>query len=61
MRVRPVDALALATVVALLVVGHYLVPHWSTRYGAYLVAFSIWMAWFVERVAGVLRRPGSGP
>lgn len=34
-----------------LVVGHVFVPHWSTRYGSYLVVFSVWMAWFV--VTGV--------
>lgn len=55
-RVRPLDVLALASVVALLAAGHFLVPHWATTYGAYLLAFSIWMAWFVERGAGVLRR-----
>lgn len=57
-RVRPVDVLALASVALLLAVGHYLVPHWATTYGAYLLAFAIWMAWFVERGAGVLKRPG---
>lgn len=30
---------------------HVLVPHWSTRYGSYLVAFTVWMIWFV--LAGV--------
>ncbi len=44
-------ALAALGVGALLVVTHVVVPHWSTRYGAYLIAFTVWMAWFV--LAGV--------
>ena len=28
-------------------IGFIVAPHWSTRYGAGLVAFSIWMVWFV--------------
>ncbi|PSQ15528.1 hypothetical protein BRD00_13765 [Halobacteriales archaeon QS_8_69_26] len=43
-----------ALVVAILVVSHVVVPHWSTRYAAYLIVFCIWMWWFVERVAGLL-------
>jgi len=41
-------------VVAILFVSHVVVPHWSTRYAAYLIVFSIWMAWFVQTVAGLL-------
>lgn len=55
-RVRPVDVLAVAAVAALLVGAHHVVPAPSTRYGAYLLAFAVWMAWFVERVAGLLRQ-----
>jgi hypothetical protein len=43
-----VTALAL---VALLAAAHFVVPHWSTRYAAYLIAFTVWMAWFI--LAGV--------
>ena len=28
-------------------VAYVLLPHWSTQYGAWLVVFAIWMAWFV--------------
>jgi hypothetical protein len=44
--VRGTALIALA-VVALLVVTHVVVPHWSTRYAAYLIAFTVWMAWFI--------------
>lgn len=54
-RIRARDVLALASV-ALLVAFAYLVPHWATRYGAALLAFSIWMAWFVETTAALLRQ-----
>ena len=37
----------LAVVTVLLVVAYVLVPHWSTRYGAWLVVFTIYMVWFV--------------
>lgn len=37
--------------VLLLVLTHFVVPHWSTRYGSYLLVFTIWMLWFV--LAGV--------
>jgi hypothetical protein len=50
------DVLAAVSVAGVLLLAHYVVPHWATLYGAYLVAFSIWMAWFVERTAGLLRR-----
>jgi hypothetical protein len=33
----------------------------SGRYGAYLAAFAIWMAWFVQTVAGLLRDPDEPP
>ena len=38
---------ALGVVTALLVVAYFVVPHWSTRYGAWLVVFTIYMVWFV--------------
>jgi len=38
---------ALAGVTALLVVAYVLVPHPIVQYGAWLVAFTVWMAWFV--------------
>ncbi len=38
-------------------VAHFVVPHWSTRYGSYLVAFSVWMVWFVLVVVDVLGNP----
>jgi hypothetical protein len=37
--------------------AHYVVPHWSTLYGSYLVAFSVWMVWFVLVVVDVLGNP----
>lgn len=40
-------AVALAAAAALLVVAYVLLPHWSTRYGAWLAIFAIWMWWFV--------------
>jgi hypothetical protein len=44
-------ALTGLAVLGLLVVTHLVVPHWSTRYAAYLIAFTVWMAWFI--LAGV--------
>ncbi|MEF8827951.1 MAG: hypothetical protein V5A49_02885 [Haloarcula sp.] len=41
------DAAAAASVAALLVVAYVLVPDPTVRYGAWLVVFCIWMAWFV--------------
>ena len=41
----------LAVVTGLLLLSHVVVPHWSTRYGAYLLVFSIWMGWFVWTLA----------
>ncbi|WP_137287124.1 hypothetical protein [Halorussus salinisoli] len=38
---------ALAVVVALLGGAYFLVPHPLVQYGAWLVAFAVWMAWFV--------------
>lgn len=40
--------------VAVLAFTHLVVPHWSTRYASYLLVFSVWMAWFVHTVAGLL-------
>lgn len=47
-------AVSVAVVVGALLVGHVLVPHWSTRYASYLVAFSVWMWWFVATGVRVL-------
>lgn len=44
-------ALIAVAVLLMLVLTHLFLPHWSTRYGAYLVAFTVWMLWFV--LAGV--------
>ncbi|PSQ39511.1 hypothetical protein BRD13_02720 [Halobacteriales archaeon SW_5_70_135] len=40
-----------------LVLAHTVVPYWSTRYGSYLVAFSVRTAWFVPVIAGLLDGP----
>ena len=40
-------ALTGLAVLGLLVVTHVVVPHWSTRYGAGLAVFTVWMTWFV--------------
>lgn len=51
------------TVVALVaglgpvLVAHTIIPHWSTQYGSYLVAFSVWMVWFVLVVVDLLGNP----
>jgi hypothetical protein len=44
----------LLAVVAVLAVG-YLLDHWAASYGSYLVAFSIWMIWFVLVLVEVLQ------
>jgi hypothetical protein len=46
---------ALAAVVGVLAFGHFVAPHWATRYGSYLVAFSVWMIWFVLVLVEVLQ------
>jgi hypothetical protein len=38
---------ALAVVVAVLGVAYFVAPHPLVKYAAWLLAFSIWMAWFV--------------
>ena len=38
---------ALVAVVAILATAYLLVPHPLVKYGAWLVVFSVWMAWFV--------------
>lgn len=38
---------ALLGLTMLLLIGFVVYPHWSTQYGAALIAFSIWMVWFV--------------
>ena len=38
---------ALVGVGLVVAIGFIVAPHWSTRYGAGLIAFSIWMVWFV--------------
>ena len=40
-------ALAVFGVLGLLAVTHSVVDHWSARYAAYLITFTVWMAWFV--------------
>jgi len=42
------DALALGSVLGLLVVAYLLVPQPAVQYGVWLVIFSIWMLWFVS-------------
>lgn len=44
-------ALTALAVVALLLLTHVVVSYWWTRYAAYLIAFTVWMAWFI--LAGV--------
>lgn len=50
-----------AVAVLLLAVTHLVVPHWSTRYAAYLVVFSLWMAWFVQRVVELIDDEDDSP
>ena len=38
---------ALAVVTALLGFAYFVVPHPLVKYGAWLLVFSVWMAWFV--------------
>lgn len=38
---------ALVAIVAVLATAYLLVPHPLVKYGAWLVVFSVWMAWFV--------------
>ena len=47
---------ALATVTVLLGVVYLLVPHPVAQYGAWLVVFTVWMAWFVLAGVGWLSR-----
>jgi len=42
------------------VLAHTVVPHWSTRYGSYLIAFAVWMAWFVLVIADLFGSPLDG-
>lgn len=51
------DALAVATIVGLLVAGQ-LVSDWLVGYGASLLAFSVWMGWFVWVAVRVQRTDG---
>lgn len=48
------NVVTLAAVVAVLAVGQ-LLDHWAASYGSYLVAFSIWMIWFVLVLVEVLQ------
>lgn len=50
--------LALSAVGLVLAVGQW-IPAQSGRYASYLLVFTIWMAWFVETVVGLLRRRSS--
>jgi cation transporter-like permease len=51
------EALAVGTVLALLVASHLVapvvVPDYAAyaRYATYLIVFSVWMAWFVDWLA----------
>jgi hypothetical protein len=38
---------AVSAVAVLVLAATVLVPHWSTRYGAGLAVFTVWMTWFV--------------
>lgn len=42
---------ALVAVAALLVFAYVYYPHPLVQYGAWLVVFSVWMAWFVSKAA----------
>lgn len=44
------NLLTLAAIGLLLVFAYVFVPHWSTRYGVWLVIFTIWMVWFVVTI-----------
>lgn len=44
---NPRNGIALGAVGVLLAVAFFGDPHWTTRYGAYLTAFTVWMVWFV--------------
>ncbi|USZ68807.1 hypothetical protein NGM10_03500 [Halorussus salilacus] len=41
------NAAAVVAVAATLATAYLLFPHPLVRYGAWLVAFAVWMAWFV--------------
>lgn len=45
------NGIAIAAIVVILTAAYGVVPHWSTRYGAWLVAFTIWMGWFLGTAA----------
>lgn len=49
--------LAIVAGIGPVLVAHFLVPHWSTLYASYLIAFSVWMVWFVLVVVEVLGNP----
>jgi hypothetical protein len=44
------NGIAIAAIVLILGLAYGPLSHWSTRYEAWLVAFSIWMIWFVVTV-----------
>jgi len=46
--VRDRNFVALGAATGLLVVVYLVMPHPVAQYGAWLVVFTIWMAWFVE-------------
>ncbi|WP_276270672.1 hypothetical protein [Haloarcula litorea] len=48
------EAAALGTAVLALFVGYVLVPDRTVQYGAWLVVFCVWMAWFVAAGARLL-------
>lgn len=41
------NGITIASIVILLSAAYSVVPHWSTRYAAWLIAFTIWMVWFL--------------
>ena len=60
LRVPPrLTPLAFVAAAGLLLGAHALPLSESGRYAAYLTVFSIWMAWFVATVVGLLGEPGN--
>lgn len=41
------NGLTIAAIVLLFSAAYGPLSHWSTRYGALLIVFTIWMVWFV--------------
>ena len=51
----------LAGVVSLLVVAYGIVPHRLVQYGAWLVIFTVWMAWFIYTGVDYIYGVEAGP